>query len=695
MDYNFNTSVQYLKGVGPQLGLKLAQWHINTLEDLIQFLPRSYQNWKKVSVLSQCKAGDYVLLPATLYNKRNYRRGPQRIFELLLEDSQKQKFIARFFRQPYFGYFDRFRCPQFLYVLGKVHLSSRGQLEFNHPELKLEQDLEDFNDQLVPIYTETKGLSSRKIHKLIEQSFHCIENQSLWVEKEYIPTWILEKYQLTSLKKALQLLHFPRLELEELFLSRRTEAHRRLIFEDFFMMEMTIRHKKYLHSQEKSKAYPIPSEMSEELKKSLPFVLTSSQLQAIKEISTDLSQSLPMNRLLQGDVGSGKTIVLFFAALQVIKSGGQVALMVPTEILAEQHFNSALKILSHLNINIRCLTSKTKAEERRDLLKALVENKCGLVIGTHSLIQEEVEFSQLGLVIIDEQHRFGVQQRFKLQAKGLSPHRLLVTATPIPRTLAMTALGDLEVSLIREKPPGRASIQNRMMVESQRELLMEFLLKKIQQGRQVYFVYPLVEESEKIDLKSAMDSFNLLKQKYPQVRWGILHGKLKPSEKENTMKQFREGIIQVLVSTTVIEVGVDVPNAVLMVIEHSERFGLSQLHQLRGRVGRGSQQSFCIFALGDGASLEAKKRIELMCETEDGFKIAEADLEWRGAGEFLGVKQSGASGFRWADLVKDEEILIQAREAVRELFKRDPELSKSEHQNLKRLWEKRLLGHTS
>jgi ATP-dependent DNA helicase RecG len=297
--------------------------------------------------------------------------------------------------------------------------------------------------------------------------------------------------------------------------------------------------------------------------------------------------------------------------------------------------------------------------------------------------------------VVDEQHRFGVEQRRRLQSKGVSPHRLLVTATPIPRTLAMTAYGDLDVSLLREKPPGRTPVTSKVMEEWQRPMLQEFLMKQLAQGRQAYFVYPLVEESEKIDLKSATESFQQLKSQFPKVHWGLLHGKMKPQEKESIMTEFRRGRIQVLVSTTVIEVGVDVPNAVIMVIEHSERFGLSQLHQLRGRVGRGAQKSYCIFATVAKVSKEARQRLDLMCETEDGFRIAEADLSWRGPGEFLGSKQSGLSGFRWADLVKDEEILIQAREAVSEIFARDPQLQQKDHQLIKAYWQRLPWVHTS
>ncbi len=694
MEYQFETSVQFLKGVGPQLGARLENWGIRTLEDLVQFVPRAYQNWKRVTTIDEIREGDSVVLPATLLRVSSYRRGPQRVFELLFEDQRGHRFRGRFFRQPFQGYFDRFRCPMKVWVLGKPE-QGKGTIEFQHPEIRDWAAEIETVDQLVPIYTETTGLSSRKIHKLIDQSFSLLSKPEVWKEKEYLPKWLRDNYHLVSREESLRILHFPQLELEQEFLARRTPGHRRLIFEDFFWMEMTLALKKQSYTQEKAYELKGTGELQSGLRKTLPFQLTGSQETAIQEVSREISRNVPMNRLLQGDVGSGKTVIMFFAILQAIESGAQAALMAPTEILAEQHFNNAQNLFRSLPLSVALLTSKTKAENRRQILRDLAEGRIGCLIGTHALIEDEVQFKKLGLVVVDEQHRFGVDQRRRLQIKGVSPHRLLVTATPIPRTLAMTAYGDLEVSVLREKPPGRTPITSKVMEERQRGLLMDFILKQIHQGRQAYFVYPLVAESEKLDLKSATESFEQLKKQFPKVSWGLLHGKMKSQEKELIMQQFRLGKIQILVSTTVIEVGVDVPNAVIMVIEHAERFGLSQLHQLRGRVGRGALKSYCVFAVGQRVSLEAKQRLNLMCETEDGFRIAEADLAWRGPGEFLGSKQSGLAGFRWADLIKDEEILMQAREAVHDIFTRDPMLSQNENQVIKSYWQKLPWVHTS
>lgn len=704
MDYQFETPVKYLKGVGPQLGARLEGWGVRTLEDLVHHIPRTYQHWKKVDSLVEIQGNDSVIVLATLINLRSFRRGYQKSFELVLEDRFGQKFYAKYFRQPFHGYFERFRCPQKVWVIGKPQLT-KNKMEFHHPDILDEGETLDHQNQLVPIYTETVGLNSRKIHKLVDQCFRLLDRPLAWQPKELLPPVVCQKYQLIPRQAALKQLHFPSVELKKEYEGRRTPGHRRLIFEDFFWMEFALAMKKKDNAQDKATSYNGTGKWRESLRAALPFNLTQDQEKAIQEISVDLQKSIPMNRLLQGDVGSGKTIVMFFSLLQVLESGAQAALMAPTEILSEQHYQNAKKLFEKIPIKIALLTSKTKSEERKQILSSLKDGELHLIIGTHSLIEDEVQFAKLGLILIDEQHRFGVSQRYRLQAKGIAspglqsksilPHRLFVTATPIPRTLAMTAYGDLDVSILREKPPGRTPISSKIMEEKNRSLMMTFLMKQIEAGRQAYFVYPLVEESEKIDLKSALESYEAMKVQYPHVRWGLLHGKMKPAEKEEIMTSFRQNQIQILVSTTVIEVGVDVPNAVVMIIEHSERFGLSQLHQLRGRVGRGALKSFCIFAAGTKVSREAKQRLNLMCETEDGFRIAEADLKWRGAGEFLGAKQSGVLGFRWADLHLDEDILTEARSAVHDIFANDPDLKNKDHQKLLTHWQSLPAAHTS
>ena len=419
------------------------------------------------------------------------------------------------------------------------------------------------------------------------------------------------------------------------------------------------------------------------LRAALPFQLTRAQDRAFAEIVEDLAKPHPMHRLVQGDVGSGKTLVALMSSLVAIENKFQAAIMVPTEILAEQHFENCKKFLEPLGVGVGLLTGSMKAAERKQIYEMIKSGMVQVCVGTHALIQEAVEFQNLGLVIIDEQHRFGVHQRNELKKKGVSPHFLVMTATPIPRTLAMTVYGDLDVSVIDELPPGRSPIQTRVTFESKRPQVMQFVREQLAKGRQAYIVYPLVEESEKMDLKNAVDEAERLSAEFSEFGVGLLHGKMKNAEKDEVMRKFRAKEFSVLVSTTVIEVGVDVPNATIMLIEHAERFGLSQLHQLRGRVGRGQHKSFCVLMLGRAVSEESKARCDIMEQTTDGFKIAEADLEIRGPGEFLGSRQSGLTGFKMANLVRDMRILQEARDAAFETLNRDTELKRPEHQELR------------
>jgi ATP-dependent DNA helicase RecG len=469
-------------------------------------------------------------------------------------------------------------------------------------------------------------------------------------------------------------MHHPNPLKAQEYVQFKSEAQRRLIFEEFFWLELFLAAKKTGFQKEAAPLIQNAGEKYQALEKSLPFPLTGAQKRVFAEIKEDLEKGHPMHRLVQGDVGSGKTLVSFMAAVYAAESGFQSCLMAPTEILAEQHYKNAVKILEPLGIRLALLVGKTKTAERRETLADLEAGNVDLIIGTHALIEAEVKFRNLGLAIIDEQHRFGVEQRGILKTKGNSPHFLVMTATPIPRTLAMTVYGDLDVSIIDEMPPGRSPIQTRAIFENKRSQALQFMLEQLKKGRQAYFVYPLVEESEKIDLKNAVEEYEKLKAQFPDVTFGLLHGKMKSDEKDAVMNQFRRQQIQVLVSTTVIEVGVDVPNANIMIIEHAERFGLSQLHQLRGRVGRGEHKSFCILIMGYAVSEEGKMRTEFMEKTTDGFNISEFDLEMRGPGEFMGTRQSGLPGFRMANLVRDMELLQQAREAAFEVLKKDPSL---------------------
>jgi ATP-dependent DNA helicase RecG len=567
---------------------------------------------------------------------------------------------------PYKGYFERFQPFQEVRVIGKPSVY-RGALEFHHPDIHPVKPEEEITNALIPIYVEIEGLTSPKIARLVKS----VLQEPI---PEFMPRNMLEKYGLMNLNQAIREVHEPPVDQGDLFLKFESMAQKRIIFDEFFLMEFHLARKRQHLEREKSLAIVSKGKLAESLKNSLEFQLTGAQERSYAEIIKDLKLSHPMHRLVQGDVGSGKTLVAFMAAAYAAEAGVQTALMVPTEILAEQHFATAEKRLHPLGIRVGLLTGQTKAKEREKILSEMAEGRIHLLIGTHALIQDDVEFKKLGLVIIDEQHRFGVEQRNKLRAKGLSPHFLVMTATPIPRTLAMTVYGDLDISVIDEMPKGRIPIVTRKTYQSKRPAVMQFIRDHMKQGRQAYIVYPLIEESESMDLRNALEEYERVKKEFPEFQVGLLHGRMKPAEKDEVMDRFRRNEIQILVSTTVIEVGVDVPNANIMLIEHAERFGLSQLHQLRGRVGRGNYKSYCVLMLGYALSEEGVRRAEIMESTIDGFKIAEADLEMRGPGEFMGTRQSGLPGFKMANLVRDVKILMLARDAAFELAQQDPQL---------------------
>jgi ATP-dependent DNA helicase RecG len=679
MALRLDSEAQYLKGVGPKLGTLFARHGIRTVLDLFQNYPRAYEDRRAARNIASLKVDDVVSLKAKVINVSSYSMGrsSRKIYDILIRDHTGQ-IRCKYFRTPYKGYFERFQPGKEVRVVGKV-TDYRGRIEFHHPDLRDIETDEDLKDALIPIYVENEGISSAKIAKLIQAAFEQVKE---W-PAEKLPLETVRKYQLLDYSEALFKIHNPEPEKGNLYNEFRSEAHKRIIFEEFFWLELFLASKKAGLKNEKGFIFKNAERTVENLKKSLPFKLTNAQVNAYQEIKRDLESGKPMNRLVQGDVGSGKTLVSFMSALKAFDSGYQTCLMAPTEILAEQHFKNAEKVLAPLGVRLGLLTGKSKTKERKEIQEKLAAGEINFLIGTHALIEDWVQFQNLGLVIIDEQHRFGVEQRGILKNKGTSPHFLIMTATPIPRTLAMTVYGDLDVSIINEMPEGRTPIQTRVVTESKRKPALDFMADHISRGRQAYFVYPLVEESEKIDLKNATDEYEKLKVEFPKIRFGLLHGKMKPAEKDEIMTQFREHKVDVLVSTTVIEVGVDVPNATIMIIEHAERFGLSQLHQLRGRVGRGQHKSFCVMIMGYAVSQETRQRVEFMEKTSDGFKVAEFDLEIRGPGEFMGSKQSGLPGFKMANLVRDFELLKMARDAAFDILQKDPRLMKKENQGLR------------
>lgn len=667
MSLQFDTDVQFVKGVGPKLGETLRKRSIHQVKDLLEYYPRTYEDRRVARHIQSLVPDQLVSLKAQILKVRSMPMGKskRRIYEVLVGDTTG-RIACKYFRVPYKGYFERFQPFQEVRVIGKPSFY-RGSLEFHHPDIHPIKPEEEVSNALIPIYVEIEGLTSPKIARLIKS----VLQEPI---PEFMPQNILEKYDLMNLNQAIREVHEPPVELGDQFIKYESAAQKRIIFDEFFLMEFHLARKRQKLEKEKSQAIKSAGRLAEKLKNSLEFELTGAQQRSYAEIIKDLNRQHPMHRLVQGDVGSGKTLVALMAAAYSAEAKSQTALMVPTEILAEQHFSTAERRLSPLGLRVGLLTGQTKAKERAAILSALEAGEIDLLIGTHALIQDDVIFNNLGLVIIDEQHRFGVEQRNKLRDKGMSPHFLVMTATPIPRTLAMTVYGDLDVSVIDEMPKGRIPIVTRKTFQSKRPQVMQFIRDHVKAGRQAYIVYPLIEESETMDLKNALEEYEKVKKDFSEFQVGLLHGRMKPSEKDEIMDRFRRNEIQILVSTTVIEVGVDVPNANIMLIEHAERFGLSQLHQLRGRVGRGNFKSYCVLMLGYALSEEATRRAEIMERTNDGFKIAEADLEMRGPGEFMGTRQSGLPGFKMANLVRDVKTLMLARDAAFELVQQDPTL---------------------
>ncbi|HTL89439.1 MAG TPA: ATP-dependent DNA helicase RecG, partial [Leptolyngbya sp.] len=554
---------------------------------------------------------------------------------------------------------------------GLVKQTKFGGVSLEDPELEvLDTEGESLNSptvgRIVPVYPLTEGVGADLVRRTVSAALPAIANLH-----EPIPKGLLTEYGLTGIQDAIANIHFPN-DPEAL-----EAARRRLVFDEFFYLQLGLLQRRHEQRQTQESAILAPTgKLIDDFYKLLPFQLTKAQQRVTNDILNDLQQPTPMNRLVQGDVGSGKTVVAVISILAAIQSGYQAAFMAPTEVLAEQHYRKLVEWFNQLHLPVELLTGSTKAAKRREIHNGLQTGELPLLVGTHALIQDKVNFDRLGLVVIDEQHRFGVQQRARLQQKGEHPHVLTMTATPIPRTLALTLHGDLEVSQIDELPPGRKPIQTTALTGRDRQQAYDLMKREIAQGRQIYVVLPLVEESEKLDLKSAIDEHQHLKEDvFPDFSVGLLHGRMTSAEKDEAITQFRDSKTQILVSTTVVEVGVDVPNATVMMIEHAERFGLSQLHQLRGRVGRGGSQSFCLL-MSSSKSETAVQRLKVLEQSQDGFFISEMDMRFRGPGAVLGTRQSGLPDFALASLVEDQEVLELAREAAERTIQKDPTIEK-------------------
>ncbi len=706
--------IQFLKGVGPKLGILLAGRGLPTIRDILLFFPRAYEDRTQITPISSLQEGQRATLPLRVISSHliPIRKLNRTLMEVrCTDDAGTGSLSLKWFRVPR-GMERRFTPGSRWMATGMVKMY-QGKREIVHPELAQLPEAggeaaptgdSAHHSRLVPIYVEVEGIASRILRNLIWSAL----DKHLDELVDELPTGLQRKHALPGLREAVRALHFPPEDFSgkiESLMNGTSPFHARLAYEEFLKFEYIVLKRRLAIQKERAEAFGTEggAEAAAALEKMLPFKLTKGQKEALKDIMRDIAQPHPANRLIQGDVGSGKTAVAFLAASVVLAEGGQAALLAPTEILVEQHYKNAVKLFGG-KLPVAILTGSTSTADRRELLARLKAGKPLLVIGTHALIEDDVEFRRLSLCLIDEQHRFGVEQRRKLRNKGLLPplerggrpglpHFLVLTATPIPRTLALTAYGDLAVSSIRERPPGRTPIKTEVLTTAKdRARAVAWIRQEIREGRQAYWIVPLVEESEAEGferLKNAVhEAERLQTQVFPEFKVGLLHGQMASDQKEAIMGAFSRGETQLLVSTTVVEVGVDVPNATCMVIEHAERFGLSQLHQLRGRVGRGEHPSSCFLLSHPGVVEASARRLEVLESTEDGFKIAEADLEIRGPGEFLGTRQAGSLPFKMANLVRDRDWLIKARDDAEELLRTDPSLSLPENASFKRYLER-------
>jgi ATP-dependent DNA helicase RecG len=732
------TPVQYIKGVGPRLAEVLRAKGLETVDDLLHYLPFRYEDRLNPRSVAELRAGEMATVIAEVRNSGLFRTKRMPIFQLTVGQG-RARLKCLWFNATYLQ--GRFQPGQMIALYGKVDADRDGQLQIVQPQFEI---LGDVNEEggadeaekkaaasleigrIVPIY-ESAGqgkLTPRWFRRIIRRALEDLNPEM----PDAIPAAVRAHLSLISPREALWQVHWP--EAGESFAdlqSSRTSAHIRMIFDELFFIELGLELRRREQKAQTGIRYEVNAAVRESIKKILPFHPTAAQKRVLKEIVADMQTPYPMRRLLQGDVGSGKTIVAFEAAILAIENGYQVALMAPTEILAQQHYFSARRILEKAGYRIVLLTGSLEQDRKRDVRRHIAQGNAQLVVGTHALIQDRVEFENLGLVIVDEQHRFGVMQRLKLMKKegapvpaakssgaemghlrlgeeghrsalgldgaaprphtqprphagGAEPDVLVMTATPIPRTLALTLYGDLDVSVLDELPPGRTPVVTKAVEDERASEVWEFVGQQIAKGHQAYVVYPVIEENEERELKAAEQMHRQLRDKiFPQLHVGLLHGRLDAEKKERIMREFQRGEVEILVATTVIEVGVDVPNATVMVIEHADRFGLAQLHQLRGRIGRGAAKSYCVLMHGGRMSEEGQRRLDAMVRTNDGFEIAELDLELRGPGDFFGTKQAGIPSFRVANLIRDRQLLEAAkREAAFVVGGPNAELSKEE-----------------
>jgi len=679
---NLNTSIRYIKGVGPKKAEVLSRLKLQTIEDLLFYLPHRYEDRSNLKPIKEVVIGEAQTVQGEVltFGVKKTKKG-MNIFQLAVGDNTGVIY-AIWFNQPFLKRY--FKVGERVILYGKVE--KYDVLQIHQPEYEIGKEDKAASihiGRIVPIYHLTQDVSQRYLRSIV---YHAVGNFSHAV-RDFLPTHLRAKHKLVDMRFAIRNVHFPNsLEVRE-------RAYKRLVFEEFFILQVAIALKrKGIKTDKTGISHKIDEEALNSFKENLPFRLTPSQLKVIKEIENDMKSSKPMNRLLEGDVGSGKTVVAGYAILLTIKNGLQACIMAPTEILAKQHYITLSNLLAPYGINVEILISGLSQERKEAIKQAVKSGEANLVVGTHALIQEGVDFSNLGLAIVDEQHKFGVTQRAVLREKGSKADILVMTATPIPRTLALTVFGDLDISAIKELPPGRRPISTYWVEESRRANVYEFIREEIEQGRQAYIVCPRIKESDKSQIQAATQMRERLQAEvFKEFSVGLVHGKMATQDKDRIMSDFKGGKINILVSTVVIEVGIDVANASVMLVEDAERFGLAQLHQLRGRIGRGKYDSYCIL-LANPRTENAQKRLKTMADTVDGFEIAEEDLQLRGPGEFFGTRQHGLPELRFGNILRDTEMMELARKEAFALVHEDPDLADPRNRPIRQALEERFKG---
>ncbi|AEX84646.1 ATP-dependent DNA helicase RecG [Marinitoga piezophila KA3] len=661
-DMPLATDIKFIKGVGNKRAKILREFGINSIEDTFYFFPRDYEDRREIKRIIDCYHGQNCLVVGNIVNFEEKNIGSLRILSYALEDKDGSVLILTWFNQDYIKKFIQVGLKVAAYGTVEVEF---GRKTIKNPDFQIITSEQEVQTGILPVYPLKRGIYQNNMRNIFSETIPYVN-----YKEEFIPEEIKNKYKLISLSRRIKGIHFPKSFFHY------EKAKEALKYEEIFLFEFSVLMKKRLIKEKIGISKKNEGKLIEEFKKILSFKLTNAQNKVFNEIRKDMDSKEPMNRLLQGDVGSGKTVVSEMALLYNYESGFQGAVMVPTSVLAKQQFLKIKKHMENFGINVELLLGETKNSEKKIIKEKLKNGEIDILIGTHALIQEDVEFKNLGLVVIDEQHRFGVKQRLSLINKGVMPDILFMTATPIPRTLAMTLYGDLDVSIIDEMPSGRKKVKTVYATEEKINEIYKFIEDELKQKHQVFFIYPLIEESEAIDLKAATEMYEVLNKRFKKYGVELLHGKMKSQEKNDIMERFSKKEFLILVSTTVVEVGVDIPDATVIVIEHAERFGLSQLHQLRGRVGRSNKQAYCFLVVSKKTTSETRERLRKFAQTTNGFEVSEMDLQWRGPGKFFGTEQHGLPDFKFPDILSNPELINTARKDANEILSKDPDLIK-------------------